>query len=91
MRYRSDLERLTTLDAATIERACADPSALPGLITIAADESLEFDIRAEEAEATGDADYAAFCGQESAAWRATVTLLRTMATAASIPAERRSA
>ena len=40
------------------------------------DEAYEFDAQADEASTTGDDDHAQFCRQESAAWRATVTVLR---------------
>ncbi|MHC3003758.1 hypothetical protein [Gordonia sp. GN26] len=79
MRYRSDLERLATLDAAAIERACADCTTLDELIGCAVDEHLEFDALADEAEACDEHEHAAFLRQEAAAWRATVRLLRTIA------------
>lgn len=78
MRFRSDLERLTTLDAETITRACTDRAAIAGIVTYCLDESLELDDLAERAAATGDDDHAGYYRQEAAAWRATVTVLRTM-------------
>ncbi|MFE0751723.1 hypothetical protein [Gordonia sp. NPDC058843] len=79
MRYRSDLERLATLDAAAIEVACTDCTTVGELVARAVDEYLEFDIAAEEAEARGDDEHAAYLRQEAAAWRATVRVLRMMA------------
>jgi hypothetical protein len=79
MRYRSDLERLATLDAAAIEEACTDCTTVDELVACAVDEYLEFDVAAEEAEARGDDEHAAFLHQEAAAWRATVRVLRQMA------------
>ncbi|WP_040510016.1 hypothetical protein [Gordonia soli] len=78
MRYRSDLELLVTLDASAIERACTSPDCLPELISLAIDESLEFDDCADLATSSGDDAAAAFCTQEAAAWRATAALLREM-------------
>ena len=40
------------------------------------DEAYEFDAEADEASIRGDDEHAQFCRQESAAWRATVTVLR---------------
>lgn len=79
MRYRSDLERLATLDAEAIERACTDCTTLDELLACAVDEYLEHDVLAEEAEACGDEEHAAYLRQEAAAWRATARLLRTIA------------
>ncbi|MGW8815352.1 hypothetical protein [Gordonia terrae] len=78
MRYRSDLERLATLDAAAIEVACTDCTSVGEFIACAVDKYLEFDVAAEEAEARGDDEHAAFLRQEAAAWRATVRVLRMM-------------
>ncbi|MBD0861088.1 hypothetical protein IA539_07645 [Gordonia sp. zg691] len=79
MRFRSDLERLATLDAAAIEVACTDCTTVGELISCAVDEYLEFDILAEEAEACGEKEHAVFLRQEAAAWRATVRVLRMIA------------
>lgn len=79
MRYRSDLERLATLDAAAIERACTDCTTLDEFIGCAVDEHLELDALADEAEMLEDPEHAAFLRQEASAWRATVRLLRTIA------------
>lgn len=79
MRYQSDLERLTTLDGDTIIAVCASPDAVGGLIDDAVDECIEYDELADEHLAAGADDEAAYCRQEAAAWRATVTLLRTIA------------
>ncbi len=79
MRYQSDLERLMTLDGDTITVVCASPDAVVGLIDEAVDEYIEFDELADEHLASGADDEAAYCRQEAAAWRATVTLLRTIA------------
>ncbi|MCT1352669.1 hypothetical protein P9A14_18760 [Gordonia hongkongensis] len=76
MRYRSDLERLATLDAAAIEVACTDCTSVGELIDCAVDEYLEFDVAADEAEARGHDEHAAYLRQEAAAWRATVRVLR---------------
>lgn len=88
MRYRSDLERLATLDAATIEMACTDSTAVADLIAHGVEEYLEYDLHADEAEAAGDTDLAHFYRQEASAWRSTVATLRMMAVE---PADRRAA
>ncbi|MEO9327897.1 hypothetical protein [Gordonia aurantiaca] len=79
MRYRSDLERLATLDAAAIEAVCTDCTTLDEFIACAVDESIEHDALADEAEARDDVEEAAFLRQEAAAWRATARLLRGIA------------
>ncbi|GAA1479747.1 hypothetical protein GCM10009624_01870 [Gordonia sinesedis] len=78
MRYRSDLERLATLDADTIVLACTERSVVADLVTRCLDESLELDELAEHADGAGDDDRAAYYRQEAAAWRATVTVLRAI-------------
>ncbi len=78
MRYQSELERLTTLDADTIVRACSSPGAVVELIDQAVDECIEFDELADEHLMTGSDDDAAYCRQEAAAWRATAAVLRML-------------
>ena len=56
MRYRPDLERLATLDAARIDLACTSPDAIRDLIDHALDEALEHEVSADDAYARGDAD-----------------------------------
>lgn len=75
MYYRAELERLATLDAETIERLCADPSAATSLIASAIDEYLSLEDQADDAMDV-DLEHSHYCSQEAAAWRATVTLLR---------------
>ncbi|MFW0783870.1 hypothetical protein AAFP35_05065 [Gordonia sp. CPCC 206044] len=78
MRFQPELERLATLDADTIDRACSTPECLPDLIGTAVDEYLAFDEYADAHFAAGDIDEATLCRQEAAAWRATVAVLRSM-------------
>ncbi|MGC4961771.1 hypothetical protein [Gordonia sp. DT101] len=78
MRYQAELERLATLDADAISRACSSPDAVMSLIDIAIDECIEYDELADEQFATGDHEHATFCRQEAAAWRATTTVLRSL-------------
>ncbi len=78
MRYQSELERLTTLDAATIRLACSSSGSLPGLIADAVDRCIAFDDRADEESAAGHDDEASLCRQEASAWRATAATLRAM-------------
>ncbi|WP_168699341.1 hypothetical protein [Gordonia paraffinivorans] len=79
MRYRSDLERLATLDAAAIEAVCTDCTTIDEYIACAVDKSIEHDALADEFEAFDEPEEAAFLWQEAAAWRATARLLRTVA------------
>lgn len=79
MRYQSELERLTTLDAETIVRVCSSPCAVVELIDQAVDECIEFDELADEHLVSGSDDHAAYCRQEAAAWRATAAVLRMLA------------
>ncbi|MXP20370.1 hypothetical protein GIY30_03240 [Gordonia sp. HNM0687] len=79
MRYQSDLERLMTLDGEAIVRVCTSPEAVVDLIAEAVDECLEFDELADEHLSSGNDEQAAYCRQEAAAWRATVSLLRVIA------------
>ncbi|MGV9826404.1 MULTISPECIES: hypothetical protein [unclassified Gordonia (in: high G+C Gram-positive bacteria)] len=80
MRFRSDFERLATLDAETIARVLderrTDTAALMSIVTDCLDESLDLDAEADEAECRDDTDRAAYLRQEASAWRATVTALR---------------
>ena len=78
--FRTELEQLATLDAATITKvldaAHTDHSTVLSSIADCLDEAYEFDAQADEASVAGNDDHAQFCRQESAAWRATVTVLR---------------
>lgn len=74
--HRTELERLATLDAATIDRALADRRALYPLISAAVDQYLDLDERADAAFAAGNSDEAMYLHQEASAWRATVTVLK---------------
>ena len=76
MRHRLELEALVTLDAATIEAVCADPSAIPAALELSTGEFVTFDELAETARTDGDTEKADFCRQEAAAWRATERALR---------------
>ncbi|MEJ9077457.1 MULTISPECIES: hypothetical protein [Gordonia] len=76
--YHDDLERLMTLSTADIADACRGDR-LQGLITQCYDEHLELAELADDAAAEGDLDAHGFYSQESAAWRATAQILRTMA------------
>ncbi|MCF8570125.1 hypothetical protein L5G32_07590 [Gordonia sp. HY002] len=78
--YRSELERLMTLSSAEIDAACRGDR-LRGLMTRCLDEHLELAELADEAAGACDIDAHAYYTQESAAWRATAHVLRTMATA----------
>ncbi|GAA3699188.1 hypothetical protein [Gordonia hankookensis] len=90
MRYQAELERLTTLDADAISRACSSREAVMELIEVAIDECIEYDELADEHLATGDHEDAAYCRQEAAAWRATTAVLQTLGAATFRP-RRRSA
>lgn len=79
MRYRSDLERLATLDADTIVAVCTGRAALGDLLTHCVDESLELDELADEAFLANDDEHAGYYRQEASAWRATLTVLRMVA------------
>lgn len=48
------------------------------MIDDALDECLDLEERADEYLLAGDLDHAAYCRQEAAAWRATVTVLRAL-------------
>ncbi len=74
--HRTELERLATLDAATIARALDDRRALYPLISGAVDQYLDLDDRADAAFAAGNSDEAMYLHQEASAWRATVTVLK---------------
>ncbi|NED68402.1 hypothetical protein G3I15_46490, partial [Streptomyces sp. SID10244] len=52
MRYQAELERLTTLDADAISRACSSREAVMELIEVAIDECVEYDELADEHLAT---------------------------------------
>ncbi|HMS76174.1 hypothetical protein [Gordonia sp. (in: high G+C Gram-positive bacteria)] len=76
--HRTELERLATLDAATIDIALRDPRAMYPLISNAVDQYLDLDDQADAAFAAGDNDEAMYLHQEAAAWRATVTALKRL-------------
>lgn len=74
--HRTELERLATLDAATIDVALRDRQALYPLISNAVDQYLDLDDQADAAFADGHSDEAMYLHQEASAWRATVTILK---------------
>lgn len=88
--YRSELERLMTLDADAVDAACRGDR-LQSLITRCIDEHLELSELADEAAAAADIDAHGFYAQEAAAWRATATILREMTTDETIRARRGAA
>ncbi|GAC47132.1 hypothetical protein [Gordonia aichiensis] len=78
--FRTELEQLATLDSDTIalvlDATRTDHTTVRSIIADCLDEAYEYDTQADEASMSGDDDHAQFCRQESAAWRATVTVLR---------------
>ncbi len=78
MEYRTQLERLMTLDADAIAQACAGER-INALVTRCYDEYLELRELAEECR-DGAPDRFAYYLQEASAWRDTVRVLRELST-----------